>query len=155
MVFWSNFSSYSSSPPLLWPVIHILRKYHLSSAVLLKLPTPLTVIQYDDRSASSIEETRCAIIILLCSGSPSQSLTYQGICSCIYCTGRVIQDQDLWFLEKSPCNTQTLLLTAGYTALNDHCIVAIRDSLTNPSAWASLQTLRTSHWHVHHQRILS
>lgn len=118
-------------------MIHILLcKYHLSSAVLLKYPHLRSYRhQYDDlicifnRRNSLCDNNLCCIRDLL-----AESLTYQGICSCIYCTGRVIQDQDLRFLEKSPCNTQTLLLTAGYvvTALNDHCIVAIRE-LTDES----------------------
>ena len=67
----------------------------------------LSMIQYDDlicifnRRNSLCDNNLCCVRDLL-----AESLTYQGICSCIYCTGRVIQDQDLRFLEKSPCNTQ-------------------------------------------------
>ena len=55
----------------------------------------------------------------------------QGIRLCIYCTGRVIQNQDLWFLKERPCDTQTLLLTTGYivTSLDDFCIVTVRELL--------------------------
>ena len=41
-------------------------------------------------------------------------LSGSGIRLCIYCTGRVIQNQDLWFSKERPCDTQTLLLTTGY-----------------------------------------
>ena len=50
------------------------------------------------------------------------------ICGGIYRTGGVIQDQDLRFLQKGTCDTETLLLTSGNvrTALFNECIVLIR-----------------------------
>ena len=53
------------------------------------------------------------------------------ICSSIYRTGTVIQDQNLRFLKQCSCNTQSLLLTTGYvvSSLFNVGIIFIRETL--------------------------
>ena len=74
----------------------------------------LSFIQYNDlvcifyRRNSLRNDDLCSIRNFF-----PECFSNQRICLCIYRTCGVIQNQNLRFFQKCPCNTQTLLLSAG------------------------------------------